>query len=140
MGLNFIRQKVDPFRIPDSHRVKWSGPLLSEGFVPFPKKLVRCLGRVLQGPEAINELAVLLAVTDYKRPSVSRPPSVEYLAFVAGLSAEETTAILSRLEAKKLIRVQVQPLGLEIDTSGFVAAIDQATFEEGSDDEIPGTH
>ena len=83
MGLE--RRKIDRTRIPDTAAHKWSLEVLEEGFVPFPKKLIRCLAEMFGGPDGIDQLRVLLAVIDYRRPDLVRPPSLEYLSFNAGM-------------------------------------------------------
>jgi hypothetical protein len=72
-------------------RVSWqcydkrSYSVLDEGFVPFPKKRVRCLNRIFTGVNCAKELTVVLAIADVKRTNLSRPPSSAHLAFLAGL-------------------------------------------------------
>src|ERR1700682_1496711 len=68
--------------------VKWSEPVLDEGCVASAKRLVRAAPRIFRGEHAMEQLAVALALVDYIRPDNSRPPSVGFLAFTAGLDAE----------------------------------------------------
>lgn len=79
------RKKLSNKQIPDAVKAKWSTEVLDEGFTPFPKRLTRCLPSVFTGTHALEDLAVVLAIVDYRRPDLSRPPSVEYLAFMAGM-------------------------------------------------------
>lgn len=65
--------------------------------MPFPKKLVRTLSRIFPDTQAMKDLSVLLAVVDFKRPNLTRDPSVAFLAFLAGLSEEEFRAALASL-------------------------------------------
>lgn len=70
----------------------------------------------------MEELAVLLAVIDYKRPAMNRLPSIDYLAFASGFSVDETDQILSRLVEKELITIEIDN-GLDIDPQGFFTKI-----------------
>ncbi len=89
------RNYVDPSRLPEAAVAKWGEELLIEGFTPFPKRLLRCLSLVFQGERAMDDLAVILSVADYRRPNLARPPSIDFLAFIAGL---ETDSFKQRLE------------------------------------------
>jgi len=100
---SFYRQRVNTRRLPTAVVAKWSEPVLEEGFIPFPKKLLRCLPAVFTGPNVAEDLAVVLAVVDYKRPNLSRLPSLGYLAFLAGMEPEEFQTRLVDLEKRELI-------------------------------------
>jgi len=82
---------------------KWSDEILDEGFVPFPKRLLRCAGQVFVGDLRLSELRVVLAIVDYARPQVSRPPSLLHLAQLAGLTEIKFKKCLKTLRARKLI-------------------------------------
>jgi len=123
----FQRQRIDTERLPHQVVEKWSAAVLSEGFVPFPKRLVRSLHRIFPGVDSMKELSVLLAVVDYKRPNLTRPPSRAYLAFLAGLDEEEFTAALDRLVSKGHVRVAGDSDGMEITVNGVLAAIERET-------------
>jgi hypothetical protein len=77
--------------------------MLDEGFLPFPKRLLRSMGDVFTGANAIEDLAVVLSVADYKRPDLQRPPSMKYLAFNAGMSLERFVTRVRDLEKRKLL-------------------------------------
>ena len=65
---------------------KWgSSGILSEGYIPLPKKLVRALGQIFNGDENMRMLAALLAIVDFNRANLVRNPTNDYLAFMAGL-------------------------------------------------------
>ena len=84
---------------------KWHGPaLLSEGFVPFPKRLLRSMDALWPGDRSIQQLAVILAIADYRRPGI-RPPSAGLLAFEAGLSLEVFDERLKELADVGLLEV-----------------------------------
>ena len=126
---NFSRQRVDLTKIPSQVVEKWSPSVLNEGFVPFPKKLLRAIHRIFPDDDSMKELAVILAVVDFKRPKVSRSPSLEYLAFLAGLEENEFKAALSRLEQKKYARVSDDSKGLEISLADLLKKIELETKE-----------
>jgi hypothetical protein len=123
-GYEFFRPKVT---VPDSLTAKWSSKILEEGFVPFPKKLLRCMRELFAGAEGFAELAVLLGVADYKRPSLSRPPSREYLAFLVNMPVDEFNAVLDRLEKRGFCKVTDHPLGVEVDMEGFFKELEEKT-------------
>lgn len=116
-------------KIPSRVVEKWSPSVLNEGFVPFPKKLLRAIHRIFRNDDSMKELAVILAVVDFKRPNLSRSPSLEYLAFLAGLEENEFKAALSRLEQKEYARVSADSEGLEISLDGLLKKIEIETKE-----------
>ncbi len=115
--------------MPEHLSAKWSAALLEEGFVPFPKKFIRSVHRILTGSEGLEELAVILAVTDYRRPSVTRPPSIDYLSFVTELSPENVQKALQRLKERGLVTVTESPLGVDVDTRGLIERIQEITSD-----------
>ena len=123
----FQRQRIDTARLPQQVVEKWSLGVLSEGFVPFPKKLVRSLHRIFPGVDSMKELSVLLAVVDYKRPNLSRPPSLAYLAFLAGLTEDEFTVALDRLVSKGHVQLAGDDNAMEITLNGILTAIERET-------------
>jgi hypothetical protein len=123
----FHRQQIDTARLPQQVVEKWSANVLSEGFVPFPKRLVRSLHRIFPDVESMKELSALLSVVDYKRPNLTRPPSLAYLAFLAGLDEEEFTTALDRLVRKGHVQVAGDSDGMEITLNGFLVAIEKET-------------
>ena len=78
----------------------------------------------------MEELVLLLAVIDFKRPSMSRDPSIEYLAFTTGFSVDETNLVLSRLAEKGLVTVTAGDQGLEIKTDGFFTEIARVSLSD----------
>src|SRR5450432_3538717 len=106
---------------------KWSPSVLAEGFVPFPKKLLRSLRELFEGETALADLAAVLAVIDFKRPNPTRKPSLEYLGFLAGLTESEFRDALRRLETLGYLTIQGDEPGLEIDLAGFESVIEKAT-------------
>jgi len=127
--LEFQRQKIDARRLPPQVVEKWSPFVLEEGFVPFPKKLVRCLPQLFTGSEAVTDLAVVLAIVDFKRPNLSRNPSIEYLSFLAGIEVAEFHKALERLILKRYVKVGYGPDGLDVSLDGLLAKIEELTGE-----------
>ena len=125
----FPRQKVDVNKLPPQVVEKWSGPVLNEGFVPFPKRFVRCLHLLFTNSDAIKDLAVILAIADFKRPNLSRMPSIEYLSFLAGLDVEEFKTVLTRLEKKGYICVTPDGEGVDVSLDGLLKEIENQTGE-----------
>lgn len=121
----FRRQYVDVAKLPPNVLEKWSASALLEGFVPFPKKLLRSMCRLFTGENAQKQLAVILAIADFKRPNLTRPPSAEYLAHVSGLEQHEFDAALIELEHKNYIHIERTPEGLNISLMGLLSAIER---------------
>jgi len=124
---NFQRQRIDPNNLPRQVVEKWSSSVLEEGFVPFPKKLVRCLHKLFADEPTMQELAALLAVVDFKRPNLSRSPSTAYLAFLSGLDESEFKEALTRLEQKGFVSVSGNSDGLEVSLDKTLALIENQT-------------
>lgn len=123
----FQRQRMDVSRLPVTVVEKWSAESLAEGFVPFPKKLIRCLHRLFPGEDAMPQLQALLAIVDFKRPNLTRAPSLSYLAFLAGLSERAFENALRELEAKEYVRASGDNNGLSISLEGLLSAINKET-------------
>src|ERR1043166_1949779 len=123
--VRFRRQVIDSEKLPGSVVEKWGAPVLREGFVPFPKKLVRSMARLFGGSDAIKELAAVLAVVDFKRPNLTRAPSLAYLAFLAGMEEDDLMAALKRLEVKGYVQLEGDPEeGMVISLDGLLKAVD----------------
>lgn len=137
----FTRQQVDVSRLPNTVVTKWSSALLDEGFVPFPKRFLRCLPKILKGEHATRDLAVILAVVDYKRENLRRSPSVEYLAFVAGMELPEFEAGLNRLKEEGLVTFKRDTEGINVSIDGLIARIEKLTSNESGTvaDDASGT-
>lgn len=101
--MTFTPQSIDPESFKDHVRAKWPDELLREGFVPFPKMLLRALPQLFQDSADVEELAVVLALADYRRRNMRSLPTIEYLAFIAGMPQEIYRAALDRLKAKKWV-------------------------------------
>jgi hypothetical protein len=119
----FRRQKVE--NIPDRLLEKWPAPVLEEGFVPLPKKLLRTAHRIFTGENAVVDLSVIMAIVDFKRPKLSRNPSREFLAFLSGLSRPALDEALTRLQSRGLIEVKESDGEIHADLSGLIQRIHQ---------------
>ncbi len=124
------RRKIDTGQLPDVLRHKWPGGVLNEGFVPVPKRLLRCLPQIILGEGALEKLQVILAVVDYERPNLPRPPALAYLAFNAGLEPEEFRAKLKELGDEGLLEFSGPDDAMAIDYKGLITRIQQLTPEE----------
>ena len=131
----FQRQFIPPERIPDALVAKWGkGPLL-EGYVPFPKKLLRCLPAIFGEGDGLKKLQVVLAVVDYLRPNLSRGPSLEFLAFLTGLEKEEVKTQLKNLRSEGLLEIDGTEAQLTISTKGLQEKIIEMTNEKDRPEE-----
>lgn len=127
----FQRQHVDPKKLPATVQAKWPVPLLDEGFVPFPKKLLRSLTKLFGASAELRHLALLLAVVDYQRPNLSRHPSVSYLGFLAGLDLSQTEKTLQELIQRNW--ATVDPVedsdAVKVDLHGFFDDVGRSAQE-----------
>jgi len=124
---NLTRKRLTREKLPESVIEKWNFQVLDEGFVPFPKRLLRCLGSVFNEDGGIERLAVVLAVADYRRPNLIHPPSVEYLAFIAGLPVERFRLRLAELHQQKLVTIAGSDDELEVGIDGLLKLIQERT-------------
>lgn len=99
----FLRPVVNLDKVPDSIKAKWPDrEVLQEGFMPIPKRLVRCLHQLFANEEQVDELRALLVYVDFLRERMPRLPSIAHLAFTAGMSEADYTAAANRLAARNL--------------------------------------
>src|SRR5438128_385560 len=103
-NLPLRRRKIPTGELPRTITEKWSRRILDEGYVPLPKRLLRSMNLIFQGEHALEDLAVVLAVADYRRPDLQRLPSVRYLAWNAGLTMEVFGRRLAALEKRGLVK------------------------------------
>jgi DNA-binding IclR family transcriptional regulator len=73
-------------------------------------------------------MSVVLAIIDYIRPEKDAVPSLEYVAYVSGLSMKETSDSLKRLSENGLIRIEEVNDRLRIDTTPLLRAIEFAAL------------
>jgi hypothetical protein len=129
---NFERQHVLPQQLSEVVKAKWSEDVLQEGYIPFPKRLLRTLLSLFGDNGEIGQLAAILAAIDYKRPKLSRPPSAEYLAFTAGIPIERFNQLLASLAEKGWAEIRREPKGdiVDVNLQGLQEAILNAIAEE----------
>jgi hypothetical protein len=129
---DFFRPLIEASELPKAVRVKWTSDVLEEGFVPFPKKLLRSLSVLFPRDPGVEELAVILAVVDARRPGMKRNPSLEFLSFLAGIPSPQLNEVLQRLTRRGWGVVKSEEGRAKIDLTGFEDAIRDALGEEGS--------
>jgi hypothetical protein len=115
---------------PPDLEAKWPGGVLSEGFVPFPKKLLRSLGALFGKSEELEDLAVLLAIVDFKRANQTRHPSLDFLSFVSGIPEDAVDRSISRMRSKGWVEHAVDEIdGNDVDHSKLIELIETAARE-----------
>lgn len=95
----------------------------------MPKRLLRCMADLLPSKNGLELLTVILAVVDYKRPNLSRLPSLEYLAYIAGMSVERFDRVLDELAKKRWITKKGSEDAIEIDIEPFEKHVLKMTNE-----------
>src|SRR5437868_4526820 len=123
----FERKKVPLEKIPRAVIAKWSPDVLDEGFTPLPKRLLRSLSRIFSDQEGVADLQVVMAIADYLRPDLARGPSIEFLAFTAGMTPADFRKRLDRLVDRGWVRVGGSDQALDLSLSGLLAKITQET-------------
>lgn len=101
---SFSRPEVPPERLGLAAE-KWSLTMLKEGFVPLPKRLLRSFHRIFVGQLGMEHFAAVMTVADYKRRNLTRLPSVEFLAFTAGLEPERLEQCLHELNQSGVVSI-----------------------------------
>jgi hypothetical protein len=109
---------------------KWSELVLDEGYIAFPKRLLRASHKIFVGEHALDRLIVALALADYLRPEMNRPPSVGFLAFTAGMDTDRFQARLDELAEAGLVRVMGNRDALKYELTGLQKAILENSGEE----------
>lgn len=130
MANAFERQRLHPATLSAILKEKWPEDLLLEGYVPLPKRVLRALPTLFPDDKAIEELVVVLSYIDYRRPAVSRKPSLEFLAFNAGLTPKQFTAAIRRLEKKGHVSRSGDDERVTLDLDGFMDEIRRLAPED----------
>lgn len=131
MGSTFLqRQHVDTATMSPAVLAKWPENLLREGFIPFPKRVLRALSHLYPNDRAMEELVVLLAAADFRRPNLKQQPSLEFLTFISGLEPERFRAALDRLANKSFVEPEGSKEALEINSTKFFDKVREATAAE----------
>lgn len=129
----FRRKKIE--NVPQMVQHKWSAKVTDEGFVPFPKRLLRCLSKALGDDATFDHLRVILSIADYNRPNLLHPPSMGYLAFNAGLEKETFRSRLKELQRRGLVVVEVDnDEAVSVNMHGLLARIVDLTPEESGEE------
>lgn len=123
----FTRNKMV---VAEAMQAKWPGQVLDEGFIPFPKRLLRCMGKLFQEPDAIDDLRVLLAIADFARQKLLRLPSYDYLAFIAGMTPENFKARLAVMQKRDWLTTNEISGGVVIDITPLSRLIEKLTPPE----------
>jgi hypothetical protein len=134
----FFRQRVSAKALPPAVLSKWNEDVLDEGFVPLPKRLLRCLNEIFQGSDAIERVMVVMAIADYTRPNLTRGPSRDFLAFVSGLPLDRLNRTLDVLSKDGLITVNDKDNDeLEVSMPGLLSKITALTSDTETSNDIP---
>ena len=102
---------------------KWSEAVLDEGYVAFPKRLIRAARKLFSGPTGLEQLMVVLALVDYRRPNQLRFPSIGFLAFTAGIEPERFQERLNELVAAGYVQTTGNRDALRYELDGLYQAI-----------------
>lgn len=116
--------------VSDTYIAKWDRSVLREGFVPFPKRLMRCLREVFSGESSLGQLQIVLAISDSKRLGPFRPPTIDFLAYNAGMEVGEFQQYILELRREGLISVlDDDPKHFDVDLSPLLHRIETLTPE-----------
>jgi hypothetical protein len=126
----FERQKIPVESISATLNDKWGRDVLDEGYVVFPKRLLRCLPNIFGDTNEIKELQVCLAVADFFRPDLKRGPSLAFLAFSTSLEEDQIKEIMRGLRSKGLLDYRGTVEELKLSNAGLRAQILIKTAEE----------
>lgn len=99
---------------------------------------MRVLPRIFSGKQAMDDLAVVLAIVDYRRPDLYRGPSIDFLAHNSGMSREDFLERLRGLEERGLVARSGSDDDVNIDLGGLEAAIVQHTPDEEVEEKHSG--
>ncbi len=116
---NFVRQHLS---VNSSLATKWSYTVLEEGYVPMPKMFIRTLSTILGD---VRDLQVILAIVDYKRPNLTRKPSLEYLSFLAGLDVDLFRRRIEEMRLKNWLLVSGSDSEMEISLDPLLKLIEE---------------
>lgn len=105
---------------------KWPVRMLEEGYLPFPKRLMRSFHQIFIGELGMDHFATVLSAADFKRRNLSRLPNVEFLAFTAGLEPERLEQCLNELDQTGVVSVRFE----EDPRHGWVVDVDLDPLDE----------
>ena len=130
MTEKFFRSHIRVNNLPNVVRAKWDNNLLNEGVVPLPKLVMRHMAKVFKGEKALEKMLLIIAVADFKRPNYGALPSVEYLAYTAGLTPERFTELLNEMRNEELLEYELVEDRIKINTKLFEAKVGSLHAEE----------
>jgi len=78
----------------------------------------------------MDQLRVVLAIADYRRPNQTRRPSIGLLAFVAGMTNDEFKSALQELVKCGLVRVKGGDDGLDVSLEPLLDKVMLETKEK----------
>ena len=133
---DFERRRVQ--NLPSVVVFKWSEEVLDEGYIPFPKRLLRCLPRLFSQQGCVDDLAVVLAIVDYARPNLTRPPSYDYLAFIAGMAVPVFKDHVQEMEKRGWLTTSGPDDAITVKIDGLIDAIIRLTEESPRREDASG--
>jgi hypothetical protein len=128
--MKFDRKKIDVDYIPSPVRHKWGDDVLDEGFVPYPKRLLRTARLVFRGKLRLTQLSAFLAIIDFKRENQSRYPSLDYLAHLAGISRSRFRLCLKKFEKRGWVKVKGNEAAINVDCGPLIEKICEVSDNE----------
>jgi hypothetical protein len=126
----FFRRRVMVGHLPDVIRHKWGDSTLQEGVTSMPKQLVRTLSSLFGSDGGIEQLQVALTLVDYRRPGSDRYPTIEFLAYLAGLPEARFRRRLDELVGLGYVSYRKVRNVIEFDVAGLLSAIARASSGE----------
>ena len=121
------------FSYSDAVSSKWGRALLDEGFVPFPKRLLRCAPRLFRGELRMSELCCVLAIADFQRPQLLRKPSLSHLANVAGLTERRFRRCIQSLASRGLLEWRGTEEAIDFDYTPLLKRVMKLTRQIGDE-------
>lgn len=121
----------NPKHVSDDVAARWTGPVVSEGFVPVPLSLLRAYGDEHFGPTggglSTSELVAILLLAMHKRDADHPFPRVHTLATMMRITNRAMSGILKSLRDKGLIEVsRSKETGYrQFEMTGLFRAIEQ---------------
>lgn len=79
----------------------------------------------------MNQLQALLAIVDFRREQLSRLPSINFLAFIAGMETDEFRCAIHTLEKAGKVRISGSDEALDIDTLPVEMLVLSLTANDG---------
>ena len=93
----------------------------------MPKKFTRTLSQVIGD---IRDLQVILAIVDFKRPNLTRQPSIDFLAFTSGLDVDTFRTRLREMNSRGWILTSGNEEELNVNIDPLLAKIEEAARKQ----------